>query len=238
MKQIVSSILLTVLYLNANEYYAKITPIETYNIKSAVSGKVIYVDNSVELTNIKNKTVIKIDSKLDSADLNHTQEKLAITKQIIKLEQQNLKRLNKISSKSQFEKDNQKIKILNLQSSITDLKQKIDLLQDKIDNKIIKIKNLYIYNIVVKPNDYVTPGALLLTAMDISKIKLDFFVPINEIDTIKNKTIYLDGNKTDYKINKISKVADTKYISSYKCEIVLPTIFKVSHLTKIEFKDK
>ena len=236
-KMIINSILLSSILLNANEYYAKITPIQTYNIKSSVAGKVIYVNDTLESTTVKHNTLVKIDAKLDQIDLKHTKDKLNITKQIVALEKQNLKRLNNISSKSQFEKDNQKIKILNLKSAITDLKQKIDLLKDKINNKTVTIDNLYIYNIAIKPNDYVNPGTLLLTAMDITKTKLNFFVPISEINDIKNKIIYLDNKKTNYKISKISKVADTKYISSYKCEIILPSSLQLSHLTKIEFKD-
>ncbi len=237
MLKIVNTLLISSILLNASEYYAKIVPIETYNIKSSVSGKVVYVNKNLESTSVKDKIIIQIDSKIDTIDLKHTQEKLKITKQIVALEKQNLKRLNKISSKSQFEKDNQKIKILNLKSSITDLQQKIDFLKDKILNKTIKIDNLYIYDIIIQQNDYVNPGTLLLTAMDISKTKLDFFVPINEITKIKNKTIYLDNKKTNYKISKISKISDTKYISSYRCEIIIPNNINLSHLTKIEFKD-
>jgi len=53
---------------------------------------------------------------------------------------------------------------------------------------------------------------------------------------IKNKTIYLDGKKSDLKISKLYTVADTKHISSYKCEIIIPAPKTFSKLTKIEFK--
>jgi hypothetical protein len=73
-------------------------------------------------------------------------------------------------------------------------------------------------------------------AKDLSKGKLEIFLPINSANSYTNKTIYLDSVKTDLKINKIYKVADSKNISSYKCEIIIPNPKKFSKLVKIEFK--
>ena len=220
----------------ANEYFAKLEPIQTYNIKSSVSGKIIFVDSDLESQLIKNKTIIKIDSKLNQDELNFTKEKLTIMQNIVTLEKHNLDKMNKIRSKSQLEKDNQKIKILNLEASITDLQSKIKTLQDQIYKKNISISNLYIYDIAVKKDDYVNPGSLLLIAMDISKAKLEFFVSINDIDKIKQKRIYLNGKETNYKLSKVYQVSDKKHISSYKCEIVIDKPKQLSKLFKIEFK--
>ena len=41
-----------------------------------------------------------------------------------------------------------------------------------------------------------TPGTLLYEAKDLSKGKLEIFVPIAQIEEIKNKEIYLDGIKS------------------------------------------
>ena len=66
--------------------------------------------------------------------------------------------------------------------------------------------------------------------------KLEVFLPINEIESFKRKTIYLDGTKTNLKISKISKVADEKNISSYKAEIFIKNPKTFSKLVKVEFK--
>jgi hypothetical protein len=88
----------------------------------------------------------------------------------------------------------------------------------------------------VNKGDYIVPGSLLATTMDINKVKLDIYVPINKISTIKNKKIYINGKISDFKINKIYKVADEKFVTSYKVEIVgkYPTI---SDIVKVEFKN-
>ena len=92
------------------------------------------------------------------------------------------------------------------------------------------------YNIAVEVGDYVTPGVLLYTSMDLSAGKLEIFVPIDTAKEIQNKTIFLDGKKTDLKISKLYDVADTNHISSYKCEIIVPSPQLFSNLVKIEFK--
>jgi hypothetical protein len=72
---------------------------------------------------------------------------------------------------------------------------KIDTLKDTIANKKLVEKSNYIFNIAVKDGDYVNPGTLLYEAKDLSKGKLEIFVPIAQIGEIKNKEIFLDGQK-------------------------------------------
>ncbi len=236
MKKIVSGLLLLSAIGFASEYYAKIEPASTYNVKSSVSGKVLYVNKNIESKNIKNDTIIKIDSNVNSIDLKQSKIKLSGLKDILAIEKSTLKSFQKVSSKSKFDKDNQKIKILNVASSISDLETKVATLKDLISNKTLKEQNRYIYNIAVEIGDYVNPGTLLYTAMDLTKGKLQIFIPISKANEIKNKTIYLNGEKTDLKISKLYTVSDTKHISSYKCEIDIPSPKEFSLLTKIEFK--
>ena len=105
-----------------------------------------------------------------------------------------------------------------------------------ISNKVLKQNNSYIYNIAVEIGDYVNPGTLLYTAMDLSKGKLVIYIPIDSANDIKSKTIYLDGKKSDLTISKLYTIADSKHISSFKCEIIINSPKKFSKLTKIEFK--
>lgn len=220
----------------ANEYYAKLEPIETYKIKSSVSGKIIYSNEEIEGKTSNKTLIIKIDSKLDEIDLTQSKRKLDYINQMIEIEQNNYDRLNKVSSKSAFEKDTQKLKVVNLKSSKADLVSKIENLKDNILNKnLIENKN-YITNIFVKKGDYVNPGTLLYESADLTKGKLEFFVPITKIEEIKNKTIFLDDVKTDLKINKIYMIADSSHISSYKVKLEVENINVFSRLVKIEFR--
>lgn len=236
MKKIIGSLLIVSASLLANEFYAKIEPLETYTIKSSVNGKIIKAYESLEGKFVVKDSIIEIDNQLNTIDLKNTQEKLQTLKSILEIEEEILKSYEKVSSKSKYDKDNQKIKILNIISQISDLETKIATLQDTIANKKYELINQYLYKLNVKKGDYVNPGSTLFTAMDISSGKLTIYVPIDLIEEIKSKEIYIDSQKTNLKINKIYDVADEKHISSYKCEILIPKPQKFSTLVKIEFK--
>lgn len=222
--------------LIASEYYAKLEPIESYTVKAAVSGKVIFSNSKIEGFKAKNSVIIEIDSKVNQMDLAQSRSKLKYINEMIAIENNNYNRLNKVSSKSAFEKDTQKLKVITLRSSKADLIIQIENLKDTIKNKKLVEKSNYISNISVKEGDYVTPGTLLYESKDLSKAKLEFYVPINEVETLKNKTIYLDGKKSDTKINKIYSIADSQHISSYKIQLLVSDVKSFSRLVKIEFK--
>ena len=222
--------------LIASEYYSKLEPIESYKVKAAVSGKVVFSNTKIEGFRAKNSVIIELDSKVNQMDLAQSRSKLSFINEMIKIEDNNYKRLNKVSSKSAFEKDTQKLKVINLKSSKADMLINIENLKDTIKNKKLIEKSNYISNISVKEGDYVTPGTLLYESKDLSKGKLEIFVPINDVENLKNKSVYLDGKKSDVKINKIYTVADTQHISSYKVELLVPNVKTFSRLVKIEFK--
>lgn len=235
--KIISFILLASSFLFGMEYYSKLEPYNSYVIKSAVSGKVVFTNDDIEGKFLNKKTkVVELDNSVDKIELVQTKNKLEVLNSMLDIQEKNYNRLNKISSKSAYEKDNQKIQVLNLQSSKSDLIIKIANLEDSIKNKELFENKIYIYNISVKKGDYVTPGTLLYEAKDLTKGKLEIFIPISDYESIQNKAIYLDGEKSDLKINKIYEVADSKHISSYKCEIVIENPKTFSRLVKIEFK--
>ena len=234
--KILTLFLLTITTIFASEYYAKLEPIESYQIKSAVSGKVIYSNSKIEGLKANNSTIIEIDSMVNKVELEQSRNKLKYIDEMIKIETNNYDRLNQVSSKSAFEKDTQKLKVINLESLKADMIVKIDTLKDIISNKKLIEKSNYIFNIAVKEGDYVNPGTLLYEAKDLSKGKLEIFVPIAQIEEIKNKEIFLDGVKSDIKISKIYEIADSTNISSYKVELILDNVKIFSRLVKIEFK--
>jgi hypothetical protein len=222
--------------LFANEYFAKLEPIDTYSVKSAVSGKVIFANKKIEGSLANNSTIIELDSTLNKVELEQSKNKLKLIDEMLKIEKNNYDRLTQVSSKSEFEKDTQKLKVINLEASKADMIIKIESLKDTIQNKKLVEKSNYIYNISVNEGDYVNAGALLYEAKDLSKGKLEIFVPITQISEIKTKEIYIDGIKSDVKISKIYDVADSVNISAYKVELILNDVKTFSKLVKIEFK--
>jgi multidrug resistance efflux pump len=229
-------LLLSYIFTFASEFYAVVQPIKTFNVKSAVSGQVTFVNTDREKQNINNKYILRIDDAIDKVDLQQSKSKLRNLEQILKLQKETLASYNKVKSKSKVEKDAQKITVLNTSSNISDLKVKIATLEDKIAKKNVVGNKIYLSEILVEVGDYVNPGTALYTAYDMSEGKLEIYIPISKIEDYKNKSIFLDGTKTDLKLDKLSSVADTKHISSYKAEIFLQNVKKFSKLVKIEFK--
>ncbi len=228
--------LLTISSIFANEYYAKLEPIDSFQVKSAVAGKVIYSNSKIEGLQANNSTIIEIDSLVNKVELEQSKNKLKFIDEMLEIERNNYNRLNQVTSKSEFEKDTQKLKVINLESSKADMIIKIESLKDIINNKKLVEKSNYIFNIAVKDGDYVSPGTLLYESKDLSKGKLEIFVPISQINEIKNKDVYLDGVKSNVKISKIYDVADDTNISAYKVELIIDDVKIFSRLVKIEFK--
>ncbi len=234
--KIISAIIFLSVFVNATDYFAKLEPLETYNIKSAVSGQVIFTNDNIEGSISHNSIIVTIDSEIDKIDFKQTTNKLKTLTKIITIEKSTLKKFKNIRSKSQLDKDNQQIKILNLENQQSDMIVKLASLKDKISKKELKEKNHYISNINVQAGDFVNPGSLLYTASNISKSKLEIFLPINSTIDYMNKKIYIDDKITSYKISKLYKVADLKHISSYKCEIIIDSPKNFSSLAKVTFK--
>ncbi len=256
-------LLLIPFFLSAKVHYAKLEPIESTLIKAEVAGKVVFVKNKAEAS-LADGLILKIDDSLDKIDLKNTkssirllQESLAINKALLPTLQKNYqkklalyKKLVNVEASSQNQKDtlfssvvsakvqldSSKEKIVNLQSQILSLKQKVAHLQDSIKKKNIKVKSRYIYKIYPKKGEFVTVATPLLRVDDISRAKLTLYLSEDELKDIDKKHIYIDGKKTDLKFNKIWKVADEEYISSYKAEIVLKPIARFSKLIKVEIK--
>ncbi len=220
----------------SNEFYAKLEPIETYVVKSAASGKVIYSNKQIEGLNANNTKIIEIDSSVERLELEQINKKIKLLTQMLTIEDKNYNRLKKVRTKSDFDKDVQLLKSLNLESTKSDLLIRQAILKDIIKNKKLIESNRYIYNISVKKDDYVTAGTVLYEAKDLTQGKLEIFVPISEVNSLQNKVIYLNGKQTEIKVDKIYKVAHSKHISSYKVDIVVPNPKIFSRLIKVEFK--
>ncbi|HFU75990.1 MAG TPA: HlyD family secretion protein [Arcobacter sp.] len=223
-------------FVLANEFYSKLYPIETYKVKSSVSGKVVIINQNLEKSFVKSNQIIKIDDFVNRIDFKESKNKLSNLQEILKIQKDTYESYKKVSSKSKLERDTQRIQVLNTQTSISDLQVKLATLQDALQNKNIVLKNKYLESIEVQVGDYVNPGTHLYTAYDLSKGKLEIYLPINDVSNYTNKTIYLDGKKTNLKIGSISKVADAIHISSYKAEIIVDKPKSFSKLVKIEFK--
>ena len=264
MKKVVS-ILAVVGSLYGSEYFAKANPVDEFHIKSSVSGQVVSVSLNSEGKVSDGGLVLKIDDKIDLADLASCKSKLEITHETIQLLQESVEnskrsmqiakssyaRVKNLQSYSRVQKDAKLTALINSTNSFiqsqtnlqkqktaqSDLEVKIESLKDKIDKKNIKIKKGdLIYKIYPNVGDFVGMGAKLVDSYDISHAKLVIYINESDLSTIQDKKIYLDGKVTDYKIDKLWSVADSKNISSYKAEIIIDAPKLFSKLVKVELK--
>ena len=258
-------LLLTPLLLFSKVHYAKLEPIESITLKAAVSAEVTEAKIALEGTRVNASTIIILDQKLDKIKLLSTKNSLKLIQKMIVTNQNVLSslkesrdrqeaysyRIENIMSASKTQKDNafyayinSKTQYFSTQEKIDSLKkQKLDLkyelarLQDSISKKSIRIKNKFLDKLLVHKGDYVNMGTPLAQLQDLSSAKLVLFLESTELENIKSKTIYIDGKETKYKVNKIWKVADEKFISSYRTEIVIKNPKEsFSKLLKVEFK--
>jgi multidrug resistance efflux pump len=229
-------------------YEAKVQPFEIYKIKAAVSGTVVKSEKTLEAKNIKDKIIVKIDDRQNKIDLKNLKLQYEILKKEIENQRQIVKRKKSIyekyknlKTKSKMEKDlkfydyiNALNQLLNLKSQLDSTSANIDKIKDIINKKNIKADG-YVYKIYVNKNDYVAPGVLVAEVDDVSKQKLTVYVPIEDINSIKNKNVYINGKKSSFKIYKIWNVPDTQYITSYKVELVGNGL-KFGKIVKVEFR--
>ncbi len=228
-------------------YEAQVKPFETYNIAASVAGKVVSAKKDSEATVYKG-VIVKLDDSQNLIDLQNVKNQINITKneiqnqqQIVKRKYDTYKRYQKLTTKSQEQKNLKfydymaaKNQLFSLQSRLSDLIAKKKSIEDIIGKKNIKADG-YIENIIVKKGEYVAPGQRVAVVDDINKEKLTVYVPIDKTDTIKNKTVYINGKKSGFKIYKIWRIPDTKYITSYKVELVGRGL-KFGNIVNVEFR--
>ena len=251
--------------LCARVHYAKVEPYESVVLKSAVSAQVVHVDLDAEGEMVSGREIIHLDDRLDKADLAASRNSLELLKNMLQINREMVEsladalkrqrgyyeRLSKLATASKTQKDtafvtfvsakNQYLstreKIETLKKQILDMEYKIVKLEDMIAKKTIRPKERYLYKLSVRKGDFVNPGSPLATVQDLSRGKLTLFLEPEELKNVRGKRVYIDGNETDYRVDKIWNVADEKFISSYRAEIYVdkPKGF-FSRLVKVELK--
>ena len=250
--------------LLAKEYYSKVEPIDIYTISSKVNSEILKADENLIGKQLSKKPFIVMDDKLDINDLNSTKQKIASIKEMIKADKeialnleeslkrkiQNYERIKDLSIKSKTQKDaiyfdviNTKNQLLNTQkeiqnfkSQLADLNYKKIVLQKSISDKHISYNGFVLYELLVKKGQVVNIGTPLAKVANINKAILTLYVDREDLKNIKNKTVYINGKKTSYKVSRVSYIADSINISKYKVQIIInpPKIF--SNLVKVELK--
>ncbi|MCD6258581.1 MAG: HlyD family secretion protein [Helicobacteraceae bacterium] len=265
MKIIISLFFLCTLVFS-KVYYSKVEPYELREISSNVSGTVLFIDEDNIGKKLTNHPYLIIDAELDQKELVLIQEKLLYLEEMIKVNEdilenleeslgkkrENYKRIESLKIKSIVEKDrefhelitsenlflNTQKEIDNLKVQVTDLKLRRAQLEKSIKDKHLIAKDFVLYSLDVKVGQVVNMATLLAKIADTSSAKLTLFLDEEDVADAKTKAVYIDGLKTEYKISRLLKIADSKNISKYMAQIIIdaPKIF--SKLVKVELRDE
>ncbi len=264
--KILTFLLLLFSFSFAKVYYSKVQPYEIRDISSNVSGLVLFTDEDMIGKKLAEKSYIVIDDELDKKELTYVQEKLGFLKNMIKINEDVLKNLERslekkkdnyekiiaLKTKSVIEKDKEFYDLVNTQNQLlstqkevqnlkvqmADLKLKEAYLLRSINDKNLKAKDFVLYSILVQPGKVVGISTPLAQIADTSKALLTIYLDEDDLLNAKEKTVYINGKRTDYKISRVLNIADSKNISKYKAQIIIkaPKIF--SKLAKVELKNE
>lgn len=245
-------------------YYSKVQPLDIMDINSNVSGLVLKADEDLVGKKLSKAPYISIDSELDNKELISLKDKIFYVKNTIitdekilknlkdslKRKRENYKRIKSLKIKSSVEKDkefydligsenlflNTQKEILNLNIQLTDLHLRYAQLQRTIKDKNLVADGFVLYKLFVKAGKVVLKATPLAQIADTSKAKLTIFLDKSDVENAKDKIVYIDGVKTNYKITRLLNIADSINISRYKAEIIInpPKVF--SNLVKVELK--
>lgn len=264
MKRIFTLLLISSLALFAKEYYSKVEPYEILTIASNVSGQITFADEKKEGKMLESTPYVRIDDKLDRIELDNVQKKITLLQNTLRLneamqknydemlakKQRNYDNIKELRTKSLIDKDlefynlvttqNQLIstqkEVDNLKVQINDLRLRAEQLDKSIADKSLSAKGYVLYQLSVKEGQVVNPGMELAKVADVSKAKLTIYLNADDMKNAKNRVVYLDGKKSDYKISRLWEIADAIHISSYKAEIIISAPNYFSDLMKVELK--
>lgn len=198
-------------------YMAEIKPYEKQQIKSEVSGKIIFLDKSKEFSIINTKSkVLVVDSFDEKLALENLKKRLVIQKEIFDIRKKNYENKSKVKQISLYDKSLEKVNYLTLEENILNIKKDIKNNENIIKKKVFYVKNSYIGKIYKNSKEYVQVGENIFDLYDFSKLKIELYLKEDELKNLDKKTIYIDNEKSDFYVWKVSKIKDLKRVSKYK----------------------
>ncbi len=259
-------LLLPLFSLMAKEYYAKVEPYEIRTIASSVSGLVTYVDEESEGHQLGKKSYIEIDDELDGVELKQSSAKIELLQNTLKLSEEivenyaqmlekkelNYDRVKDLKIKSTVEKDREFYDLVatrnqyvttqkemeNLRLQINDLELRQAQLKRSIKDKHLSAPGFVLYRLMVKEGQVVNPATPLAEVADIKRAKLTIYLNAADMGSAAKKVIYLNGEKSSYRIDRLWNIADVTHMSSYRAEIVIEAPEQFSRLLKVELRDE
>ena len=239
MNRIVYIILLTS-FMEASTYMGQIEPYEKILLVSEINGLITKVNRQAEYAfQDKRKKIVQIEKRIEKINLKGLKSSLDFSKKAYALKEGNFERKNKVKQISQYEKNLEKSTLYEMQSQMEELQKSINLLKYRLGKKTFFIQQKYVAKIYVREGDYVDVGNKVMQVYDVSKEKIELYVRAKEIEDIKTKEIFINNEKSEYKIEKISQVRDSTNLSSFLVRMVKKNLKPNKYFgtaVKVEFK--
>ncbi|MEA3228188.1 MAG: HlyD family secretion protein, partial [Campylobacterota bacterium] len=235
-------------------------------ISSNILGTVLSIDENSIGKVLTKEPYIKMDIELNLKELKSLKDKIEYLRETVVNSEKILKnlklsldkkrvnyqRISNLSIKSVVEKDaefhnlinsennylNTKKEINNLKIQITDLKYRREQVQRTVEDKNLVAEGFVLYSISVKVGQVVNVTTPLAQLADISKGKLTIFLDDRDLLEAKNRVIYINDEKTEYKIDRVLYIADSKNISKYMAQIIIDSPKLFSKLVQVELRDE
>ena len=160
--------LLLPIFLFANNYIAKIEPKDEFSIYANTNGEITFLDKTKEMS-IVNGVIVKIDNVFEKENLNLYQTQLKLLNEKLVILENYYNKYKTITGKSDYEKDEKYMQIIELKNSIKNLELSITNTKDILNKKEITLNNLYLKEFIVNKYDYVNAGTKIATAYDMQK---------------------------------------------------------------------
>lgn len=231
---------ISVVVLNATEYFGKIEPYESFTISSEYPGKIVYVNDLKEYSYLDTKTsILKIDTQDERIQLRTLKNSSTLYEDIIRIRATNYKNKSHVKQLSGYDKNQEKLIWIESKLMLENIKRDIKIKQNEINKKEFSIKEKYLSEIYVALGEYVDIGTKLYTIHDFSKSKIEVYIRHSDFQKLKEKQVYINSAKSNFSVEKISQVNDTERISTYK--VVLSSVNKLRQeyygkIVKVEFK--
>ena len=226
--------------MEASSYMGQIEPYEKVLVVSETNGLITKVNRRSEYAfQNKRKRVVQIEKRAEEIELKGLKSSLNFSKQAYALKADNFARKNNVRQISQYEKNLEESTLYEVQSQMAELRKSINLLKYRLGKKTFFIQRKYVAKIYVREGDYVDVGSKIMEVYDVSKEKIELYVRAKEIEGIKSKKIFINNEKSKYKIEKISQVRDAKNLSSFLVRLVKKNSKPNKYfgtVVKVEFK--
>jgi len=230
------------LNLGADFYMAQEEPYQTHTVQSEIAGivKSIALDNEFSYIG-KSRFIVKLDTEIEDIAIKFLSKKEISMKEALQLKRENLRNKSKVRQISKYDLNRETLSVLDTKMALFSTQMELALKKSNREKKIFYLSNGYLGKIFVDEFEFVGFGGKIFEYFDFSKSRLDIFVSADEVQGIRGKQIFLNGEKTDnWKIEKVSKIKDTKRVSTFLVRLIKenknPKNAEFHKIYKVEFR--